>query len=98
MARNAGQVLSEAEAREYLAYVNAGIVAPDRFEGVVIDATGPRGIVYRYQTAEEAKAAAEETKAATEATAEHERLRARVRGDAAKRGVTTADLPPLPPA
>ena len=95
----AGAALTDAEAAEYQAYSNAGLTQPEKFAGVVVDATKPTGTVYRWQTAEEAKAAEAGAKAAEEAVTEDERLMARVRGEAAKRGggtVVAADAPPPP--
>lgn len=92
----AGAVLSDAEAAEYQAYNAAGLTQPDKFAGVVVEATAPTGIVYRYQSAEEAKAADAAIKASADAAAENDRLMERVRAEAAKRGVVAADVPPPP--
>ncbi len=98
----AGQALTDAEAAEYQAYGNAGLSAPDKFAGVVVDATNPRGVVYRYQTMEESKAADDAAKAAESAAAESDKMMTRIRGEAEKRGVIAADAagaaPPMPGA
>lgn len=90
----AGQVLSEADVREYQSYHNAGVALPDKFGSVVVDATDPRGIVYRHATADEVKAAEDAAKASADAVADQERMNVRIRAEAAKRAAP--DVPPMP--
>lgn len=99
MARQAGQVLSAEDVREYQAYGNAGLTLPDKFDGVVVDHTNITGPVYRYRTNAEDKAAADAEKATAEAAADAEKLDQRIRAEAAKRGVTVPPpaAPPAPP-
>jgi hypothetical protein len=91
-----GQALSPDEMREVQAYHNAGISLPDKFDSIVIDNTDHRGVVYRHATADEQRAAEDAAKASADATAESERLMAKVRAEAAKR--STPGVPPMPAA
>lgn len=93
---NDGKRLNDDEVREYLAYAGAGIAAPDKFAGVVIDATDPRGIVYRQQTAEEGRAAEEAIAAAAEAAAADAALAEQVRAEAQQRTPAPPSMPGVP--
>ena len=102
MANNAGQRLSAEEEREYVAYANAGITAPEKFSGVVFEnVSGSAG--YRYPTAEEQKAAKETAEAIERSRTEDVALMERVRKEASSRGVAVPPPPapeptPMPPA
>lgn len=93
MAPKSGQYLTEDEIREYAAYHNNQITPPEKFDGVVVDNTTPGGPVYRWQTAEEAKAGEDAAKAALKAVEAEQEISDKVRAEAAKRGV---DVPPAP--
>lgn len=92
-----GQTLSPEEVREYQAYGNAGLSLPSKFDGIVVENTDVRGAVYRYATADEQKAADDAARASANATAEHERMMAKVRAEAAKRSAPDAPPPPVEP-
>jgi hypothetical protein len=80
MAGKAGSVLSQSEVEDMLAHDAAGVVRPEKYDGVVFDATSITGAVYRYATDEERKAgdaAAEDARAASDARAKRlDKLRA----------------------
>jgi hypothetical protein len=94
MTNNAGQRLTDEEVREYAAYHNARVTPPAKFDGLVIENTRASGPVYRWQTEEEAKAGEEAAATAERARLAADEETARVRQEAASRGVA---LPPVPP-
>lgn len=97
MASKAGQVLSEAEFREYVDQHNAGVPLDPKFDNVVVESTLPSGPVYRYQTDEEAKASRVAADTAVKTADEEATRLEKVRADAVKRGAAVPP-PPLAPA
>lgn len=83
-----GQFLSEDEVKEYLAYVDQGLAPPDKFNDVVFDGTMINRAGYRWKTADERKAGEAAAEDAAAASREVERLQAKAREEAAKRGST----------
>jgi hypothetical protein len=64
-----GKVLSNDEVAQMLAYDEVGVARPEAYDGVVFDATGISGAVYRCKTTDEATAGDETAKAAADASA-----------------------------
>lgn len=87
MASQKGQRLSAEETEEYLAYKNAGIHLPDKFNKVVFDNASRGDSFYRYPTEEEEKADAERTEVERTASARQTKLDEKVRKEAQARGV-----------
>ena len=81
-----GKVLSPEESAEYRAYTNQKLRLPDKFDGVVFDASDVRGAVLRCKNKREIEAEKERAEAAKNAP-DVAKLEADARAEAAKRGV-----------
>lgn len=83
---DSGKVLSAAEVADMLAYDEAGVRRPARYDDVITDNTSGSGLVYRCKTTAEKKAMDEAHEAGLRASREADARIARVREEAAKGG------------
>ena len=95
MATKHGQRLTDEETEELLAYKNAGVQPPEKFDNVVFDNASRGDSFYRWKTAEEEKKGEERAKAQAAAVDRQAKMAEKIRKDAMERGIPVVPERPV---